>query len=153
MLITDFHHLSEAHLQITFKLLNVRKANLEMQIDLQCKGTQVRQMMLEISRIIDNNRYCLSHGEDCAECDWQQLLALVKRCREESRKFDNQAVIMVKIREGAPCPNDLGFSPPPSVGKEIYNLFDDNVFTTLRSIYLPQESYTGQLTAPAVKPT
>src|ERR1041384_2935853 len=103
MLITDFHHLSETHLQITFKLLNVRKANLEMQIDLQCKGTQVRQMMLEISRIIDNNRYCLSHGEDCAECDWQQLLALVKRCREESRKFDNQAVITMKIREDAPC--------------------------------------------------
>ena len=59
----------------------------------------------------------------------------------------------MKIREDAPCLNDLGFSPPLSVGKESYNLFDDNVLTTLRSIYLPQESYTGQLTAPAVKPT
>lgn len=153
MLITDFHHLSDAHLQITFKLLNVRNASLEMQIDVQCQGAQVRQMMREISRVIDNNRYCLSHGEDCAECDWQQLLALVKRCRDESRKFDNQAIITVKIREQAPCANDLSFSPVPLIGKATYNLFDDNVLTTLKSIYLPQERSSGRLSGPLGKPT
>lgn len=136
MLITDFQHLSEAQMQITFKLFNSRKANLEMEIDVHCKGTQVQQTLREISRIIDTNRYCLSHGGDCAQCDWQQLLALVNRCRDESRNYDNQAIVKLRILKDAHCLNEVAMPDDLAEDKKTFDLYDDDVMTTLQSIYL-----------------
>ncbi len=142
MLITDFQCLSEAHMQITFKLLNSQEANIEMNIDVQCQGAQVRQMMREISRIVDTNRYCLSHGGDCAVCDWHQLIALVSRCRDESRHYDHQTIVKLRMLKNAHYPSEV--TAPNEQDKKTFDLFDDDIITTLKSIYLPDEMQQNQ---------
>jgi uncharacterized protein (TIGR00106 family) len=54
------------------------------------RGTHLSHDLAEILKLIDDSqlRYCLTPLGTCIEGDWDELMALVKKCHDQARTID-----------------------------------------------------------------
>jgi uncharacterized protein (TIGR00106 family) len=77
----------------------------ELSINPLGRGTHLSQDLAEILRVIDQSglNYCLTPTGTCIEGDWDEVMALVKRCHEKARSVSCHVMttLRVEYEEGA----------------------------------------------------
>jgi len=66
----------------------------ELSIDPLGRGTHLSHDLAGILKIVDNSglRYCLTPFGTCIEGEWDEVMALVKRCHEQARTGSSHVI-------------------------------------------------------------
>ncbi|MBI3934060.1 MAG: MTH1187 family thiamine-binding protein [Acidobacteria bacterium] len=65
------------------------------------RGTHLSKDVAEILRIIDESGlpYCLTPTGTCIEGDWDEVMALVKRCHQQARSQSSHVMTTVRMED------------------------------------------------------
>ena len=65
------------------------------------RGTHISKDVAKILRIIDASGlpYCLTPTGTCIEGDWDEVMALVKRCYQKARSFSDHVMTTVRMED------------------------------------------------------
>lgn len=99
-MLTEIHTTSPASLRAVFRFGQSRQVRIELGIDLHGDGEASIDHLAEIARILDVNRHHQRHDPDCGECEWHQVLSLIKRCHEQARLTSTSLITSICIAEG-----------------------------------------------------
>jgi len=75
----------------------------ELNISLLGRGTHLSQDLAQILKIVDESglRYCLSPLGTCIEGNWDELMALAKKCHQQARGLSDHVMTTVRIEDEA----------------------------------------------------
>ncbi len=81
----------------------------ELSTDPLGRGPHLSHDLAEILKIIDDSglRYCLTPFGTCIEGEWDEVMALVKRCHEQARTSSSHVMTMLRIDDEAGATNKL----------------------------------------------
>ena len=81
----------------------------ELSINPLGRGTHLSRDLAEILRTIDqsNLRYSLTPFGTCIEGDWDEVMALVRRCHEQARANSSHVMTTVRIEDEAGAADKL----------------------------------------------
>lgn len=67
------------------------------------RGTHLSTDLAEILKIIDDSeiRYVLTPSGTCLEGDWDQVMAVIKRCHDQARSVSQHVMTTVRIEDEA----------------------------------------------------
>lgn len=73
----------------------------ELSINPLGRGTHLSKDLAEILKLIDDSqlRYCLTPSATCIEGDWDEVMALVKRCHEQARSMSSHVMTTIQIED------------------------------------------------------
>ncbi len=73
------------------------------------RGTHLSRDLAEILKIVDDSRlrYCLTPSGTCIEGEWDEVMALVKRCHDYARKGSAHVMTTVRIEDEAGASDKL----------------------------------------------
>jgi uncharacterized protein (TIGR00106 family) len=73
----------------------------ELSINPLGRGTHISQDLGQILRIIDESglRYGLTPSGTCIEGNWDEVMALVKRCHDQARSWSSHVMTMIWIED------------------------------------------------------
>ena len=110
-MITELEATSPASLRAVFSFGEPRQVRIELDIDLIGGDDGSEDHWAEIARIIDGNRYYQRLDPACRECDWHQILNLIRRCHERARLASGHLITSIRIedREGGTREIDSNF--------------------------------------------
>ena len=57
--------------------------------------------LAEIARIIDSSRYHQRLDPACSDCDWHQVLNLIRRCHDHARLASGRFITNIRIEDAA----------------------------------------------------
>jgi uncharacterized protein (TIGR00106 family) len=65
------------------------------------RGTHLSKDLAEILKIIDdsNVRYCLTPFGTCLEGEWDEVMAIVKRCHSQARSVSKHVLTTIRIED------------------------------------------------------
>ena len=74
---------------------------LELSINPLGSGTHLSRDLAPILKLVDDSqlRYCLTPLGTCIEGDWDELMALVKKCHEQARTASSHVMTTVRIED------------------------------------------------------
>jgi uncharacterized protein YqgV (UPF0045/DUF77 family) len=84
-----------------------RQVRIELDIDLTGGNDGSETHWAEIARIIDINRYHQRLDPACRECDWYQVLNLIRRCHEAARLASGYLSTSIRIEDGEGATQEL----------------------------------------------
>jgi len=96
-MITELEATSPASLRAVFSFGQPRQVRIELDIGLIGDGSEAH--WAEIARIIDGTRYHQRLDPACTECDWHQILNLVRRCHEAARLASGHLITSIRIED------------------------------------------------------
>jgi len=81
----------------------------ELSTDPLGRGPHLSHDLAEILKIIDDSglRYCLTPFGSCIEGEWDEVMALVKRCHEQARRGSSHVMTTLRIDDEAGATNKL----------------------------------------------
>ena len=100
MMITELKTTSPASLRAVFSFGQPRQVRIELEIGLIGGDDRSENHWAEIARIIDRNRYYQRLEPACRECDWHQVLTLIRRCHEQASPAGCHLITNVRIEDG-----------------------------------------------------
>ena len=64
-------------------------------------GTHLSKDLAEILKIIDDSsvRYCLTPFGTCLEGEWDQVMAIAKRCHDQARSVSKHVLTTIRIED------------------------------------------------------
>ena len=73
----------------------------ELSVNLLGRGTHMSRDLAEILKLVDDNElhYCLTPLGTCIEGDWDEVMALVKRCHSQARGLSGHVLTTVRIED------------------------------------------------------
>ena len=73
----------------------------ELSINPLGRGTHLSKELSEILKIIDDSgiRYCLTPSGTCIEGDWDEVMALVKRCHVRARALSSHVLTTIRVED------------------------------------------------------
>jgi len=77
-----------------------RQVRIELDIELIDGNDRSENHWAEIARIIDGNRYHQRLDPACSECNWHQVLILIRRCHEQASLAGCHLITNVRIEDG-----------------------------------------------------
>jgi uncharacterized protein (TIGR00106 family) len=82
---------------------------IELSINPLGRGTHLSHDLAEVLKIIDESglKYCLTPLGTCIEGDWDEVMALVKRCHEQARTRSKHVMTTVRIEDEAGAADKL----------------------------------------------
>jgi hypothetical protein len=101
MMITELKATSPATLRAVFSFGRSRRVRVELDISFTGGDDRPEDHLAEIARIIDGNRYHQRLDPACRECDWDQVLNLIRRCHERARLAPGHLITSLRIEDGA----------------------------------------------------
>jgi hypothetical protein len=63
-------------------------------------GDRCEDHLAEIARIIDGSRHHQALDPDCSDCDWHQVLTLIRRCHDWARVASRDLITSIRIEDG-----------------------------------------------------
>lgn len=74
---------------------------LELSVNPLGRGTHLSQDLAPILKLIDDSqlRYCLTPLGTCIEGNWDELMALVKKCHDQARTVSSHVMTTVRIED------------------------------------------------------
>jgi len=82
---------------------------IELSINPLGRGIHLSQDLAEILKIVDGSglKYCLTPLGTCIEGEWDDIMALVKRCHEQARTRSKHVMTTVRIEDEAGATDKL----------------------------------------------
>ena len=73
----------------------------ELSINPLGRGTHLSKDLAEILKIVDDSKlsYCLTPFGTCIEGDWEEVMALLKRCHQEARSVSSHVMTTIRIED------------------------------------------------------
>jgi hypothetical protein len=106
-MITELKTTSSASLRAAFRFGKARPVRIELDIGF-ARGDERSEIRLsEIARIIDGSRFHQRTEPDCGECDWHQVLSLIRRCHDEMRLVTSHLITTIRIEDGESAASEL----------------------------------------------
>jgi uncharacterized protein YqgV (UPF0045/DUF77 family) len=100
MMITELSATTPASLRAVFSFGQPRPVRIELDISFTGGDERFEAQLAEIARIIDGNRYHQRLDPSCRECDWDQVLNLIRRCHERARSASGRLITSLRIEDG-----------------------------------------------------
>ena len=100
MMITELKATSPTSLRALFSFGQARRVRIELDIGIIGGDDSSEDHLAEIARIIDGNRYHQRLDPACGECDWDQVLNLIRRCHERARLASGHLITSLRIEDG-----------------------------------------------------
>jgi hypothetical protein len=101
MMITELKATSPASLRASFSFGQARRVRVELYIGFIGGDDRPEDHLAEIARIIDGNRHHQKLDPDCGECDWDQVLNLIRRCHDQARLASCRLITNIRIEDAA----------------------------------------------------
>lgn len=98
-MITELKASTPASLRAVFSFGQSRQVRVELDISFTCGDDRSEDHLAEIARIIDGNRFHQRLDPACRECEWHQVLNLVRRCHELASLAPGRLITNVRIEE------------------------------------------------------
>jgi uncharacterized protein YqgV (UPF0045/DUF77 family) len=93
--------MSPASLRAVFRFGQSRQVWVELEIGFIGEGDSPEDQLAEIARIIEGSRYHQRLDPACSDCDWHQVLNLVRRCHDRARLASGRLITNIRIEDGA----------------------------------------------------
>jgi uncharacterized protein YqgV (UPF0045/DUF77 family) len=106
-MITELKSTSPASLRAVFSFGQPRQVRIELDIHLTGGHDVAESHWAEIARIIDANHYHQRLDPVCRECDWYQVLNLIRRCHEAARFASCHLSTSIRIEDGDGASREL----------------------------------------------
>ena len=106
-MITELSTTSPASLRARFSFGQARPVRIELDIGFTGSDERSEAHLSEIARIIDGSRFHQRSDPACRECDWHQVLNLIRRCHDEMRLASIRLITTIRIEEGEPATREL----------------------------------------------
>jgi hypothetical protein len=106
-MITELKTTSPASLRASFSFGQARTVRIELDISFTGGDGHPETHLAEIARIIEGNRYHQRLDPACRECDWDQVLNLIRRCHERARSASGRLITNLLIVDGEPATTEL----------------------------------------------
>lgn len=90
---------SPASLRAVFSFGQSRQVRIELDISVAGGEDRFDSPLSEIGRIIDSSRYHQSLDPGCMECDWYQVLNLIRRCHDQARLASSNLITSIRIED------------------------------------------------------
>ena len=74
---------------------------IELSINPLGRGSHLSKDLAEVLKIIDDSgiRYCFTPSGTCIEGDWDEVMALVKRCHERARALSSHVLTTIRVED------------------------------------------------------
>jgi hypothetical protein len=99
-MITEVNATSPASLRAVFLFGQPLQVRIELDIELVGSREHPKDHLAEISRIIDVNRFHQRLDPACRECDWYQVLHLIRQCHEQAKLASSNLITSIRIEDG-----------------------------------------------------
>lgn len=99
-MITELKEPSPASLSAVFRFGQSRQVRIELTIGFTDGNDRSEDHLAEIARMIDSTSYHQRLDPDCRECDWHQVLILIRRCHEQASLAGCHLITNVRIEDG-----------------------------------------------------
>ena len=99
-MITELKTTSPGSLRAAFSFGQARPVRIELDIGFTSSDERSEAYLSEIARIIDGSRFHQRSDPACGECDWHQVLNLIRRCHDEMRSVSSHLITTIRIEEG-----------------------------------------------------
>jgi hypothetical protein len=106
-MITELKTTSPGSIRAAFSFGQARRVRIELDIGFTGGDERSEAYLSEIAKIIDGSRYHQRSDPACGECDWHQVLNLIRRCHDEMRLASGHLITTVRIEDGEPATSDL----------------------------------------------
>jgi hypothetical protein len=106
-MITELKTTSSASLRAAFSFGRTRQVRIELDIGFARGDERSEDRLSEIARIIDGSRFHQRTEPDCGECDWHQVLNLIRRCHDEMRSVSSHLITTIRIEDGESATREL----------------------------------------------
>jgi len=98
---------SPASLSAVFRFGQSRQVRIELDIGFIGDGDCNEANLDEIIRIIDGSRYHQRLDPACIDCDWYQVLELIRRCHDQARFVSDRLITNIRIEDGVSTAEEL----------------------------------------------
>jgi hypothetical protein len=98
-MVVELNTTSPASLRAVFSFGQSRQVRIE--LDLGFTGDdRSEDHLAEIARMIDSSRYHQRLDPACSDCDWHQVLNLIRRCHDHARIASRNLITGIRIEDG-----------------------------------------------------
>jgi hypothetical protein len=98
-MVVELNTTSPASLRAVFSFGPSRQVRIELDIGFT-GGDRCEDHLAEIARIIDGSRHHQALDPDCSDCDWHQVLTLIRRCHDWARVASRDLITSIRIEDG-----------------------------------------------------
>ena len=106
-MITELKTTSPGSLRAAFSFGRARPVRIELEIGFTGGDERSEALLSEVARIIGGSGYHQRSDPACGECDWHQVLNLIRRCHDELRLASSHLITTVRVEEGEPATGEL----------------------------------------------
>jgi uncharacterized protein YqgV (UPF0045/DUF77 family) len=105
-MVVELNTTSPASLRAVFCFGHSRQVRVELDIGIT-GGDRSEDHLAEIARMIDSSRYHQRLDPACSDCDWHQVLNLIRRCHDHARIASSNLVTSIRIEDGEGTSRDV----------------------------------------------
>jgi uncharacterized protein YqgV (UPF0045/DUF77 family) len=87
------------YLRAAFRFSAPRRMRVDLDISMVGGDRDATEALASVRRLIDDSDHTLASHEDCGECNWYELMALVRRCHEQARELSTHVMTTVHIED------------------------------------------------------
>lgn len=100
-MVVELNSMSPASLRAVFRFGQSRQVRIELEIGFIGDGDSSEDHLVEIARIIEGSRYHQRLDPACSDCDWHQVLNLIRRCHDQARLASGRLITNIRIEDAA----------------------------------------------------
>ncbi len=100
-MVIELNTTSPASLRAVFHFGQSRQVWIELDMDFAGGDGRTEDHLAEIARIIECSRYQQRLDPACSDCDWHQVLNLIRRCHNHARQAAGHLITSIRIEDGA----------------------------------------------------
>lgn len=99
-MVIELNNTSPASLRAVFCFGQSRQVWVELDIGFVGGDDRKEDHLAEIARIIECSRYQQRLDPACSDCDWHQVLNLIRRCHDHARQAAGHLITNIRIEDG-----------------------------------------------------
>jgi hypothetical protein len=107
-MVIELNNTSPASLRAVFHFGQSRQVWVELDMGFAGGDDRTQDHLAEIARIIECSRYQQRLDPACSDCDWHQVLSLIRRCHDHARQAAGQLITSIRIEDGAEPSGERG---------------------------------------------
>jgi hypothetical protein len=86
----------EGRLCALFELGEQRRTRIELEIRITSQDWDAERPLAQVARIIENSSYWPTPNA-CSECNWYEMVTLIKRCHDEAMRLGRHVSTTLRI--------------------------------------------------------
>src|SRR5690242_1707023 len=100
-MVIELNNTSPASLRAVFRFGQSRQVWIELDMGFAGGDGRTEDHLAEIARIIECSRYQQRLDPACTDCDWHQVLNLIRRCHDHAQHLAGHLITSIRIEDGA----------------------------------------------------